>query len=455
MNVAIIGSGLAGLACGCELADRGHRVTLFERRPWAGGKAYSFVDAETGQTIDNGQHIFMRCTTAYIDLLTRLGTLPRTRMQERLRVPVLDADGRVAVIAASPLPAPMHLLPSFAGYAHLPVLERARVAQAAATIARMSPAERDGFDDDRTFADWLRSRGQSETSISEFWDLIVVPTLNCRSERASAAQALFVLQEGFLASSGSAAVGLPLDGLSELHVVPAIGYIERRGGDLRLRAAVGTVGLESDGRVALRLGDGTSERFDACVIALPPAQAIAVVPPAWRSMPPFDALSRFETSPIINVHLWFDGSVADFEFAAFTGCELQWCFNRTRIAGKSGAGEEHLVLSLSAADAFIELEKGELLERLLPQLERVLPQTRARRLRRSVVIKETDATFVPSPGLRRPGNGTFVPNVAIAGAYTDTGWPATMESAVRSGLAAARAIAPYACGQERAPALAV
>ena len=451
MNVAIIGAGLAGLACGCELADAGHRVTLLERRPWAGGKAYSFVDDETGETVDNGQHIFMTCTTAYIDFLRRIGTLHLTKRQRRLRVAVFDARGRRSDLAAMPLPPPLHLLPSFATYRHLSLADRARVARGVAAITRVSPKCRDDFDG-VTFGDWLRRNGQSERVLRNFWDLIVVPALNCRSDDASAAQALFLFHEGFLASDESAAVGVPMVGLSELHAEPAVRYIESRGGQLVARSAVESIDVR-DGRVdAIVTAAGERLAFDAYISALPAAQLLALLPESARAQPPFSSLNAMRMSPIVNLHLWFDRPVLGIDFAAFTGSDLQWAFNRTRIAGAEGSDEEHLVLSQSAADRYIDLDKAQLLELLLPQLQRALPAARAAQLTRSVLIKEPDATFVPSPGLRRPGASTPVENLFLAGAYTDTGWPATMESAVRSGEQAARTIAAWSPQSHPAPA---
>jgi squalene-associated FAD-dependent desaturase len=436
MRVAVLGAGLAGLACGCELADAGHEVTVFEKRPWAGGKAYSFVDPDTGEEVDNGQHVFMACTTAYTDFLRRLGTLHLTRRQRRLSVAVIDAAGRRSRLWAAPLPPPLHLLPSFALYRHLSIADKLRIGQTILANGRTDAADLDAM----TFGAWLRGQGQSETAIRDFWDLIVVPTLNCRSDVASAAQALFIFKEGFLASSGSAAIGVPAAGLSSLHAEPAVRYIEERGGEVRLRCGVDRIDAADGAVTAIVLSNGERLSFDAYVCALPPPQLLPLLPESLTGLPPFDGLRELRYSPIVNLHLWFDGPVADFDFAAFAGCELQWAFNRSRLDGRRSDGSEHLVLSLSAADAYVDLTKAEMLDRLLPQLNRALPGSAARRVLRSALIKEPEATFLPAPRLRRPAPETPLANLHLAGAYTDTGWPATMESAVRSGLAAARAV---------------
>lgn len=437
MNVAVIGAGLAGLAAACDVAGAGGRVIVLERRPWAGGKTYSFAERETGEAVDNGQHIAMRCTTEYVDFLRQIGTDHLVRWQDRLRVPVFDADGRRSDLAASGLPAPLHLAPSFVRYAHLRLPDKLRIARAIIAMRRMRDVERARCDA-ISFAAWLRSHGQSAAAIRDFWDLIVVPALNCRSEDASAAQAIFVFREGFLKSAEAAAVGVPAVGLSALHVEPAVRYLEERGGDLRTGAAVEEIEIEG-GRVrAVRLASGERVEADACVCALPPKQALDVLPPEIRDEAPFRDLASMRMSPIVNVHLWFDGPIAEFEFAAFVGSDVQWVF-RPRARDEASVNE-HVVVSLSAAAKYIEMTKAELVGLLLPQLQRALPGVRGRTLLRSAAIKEPEATFVPSPGLRRPGVRTPITNLVLAGAHIDTGWPATMESAVRSGRMAARAV---------------
>jgi squalene-associated FAD-dependent desaturase len=427
MRVCVIGAGLAGLAAACELADAGVQVTLLERRPCAGGKTYSFTDRETGERIDNGQHILMRCTTAHAAFLRKLGTAHLVRWQKRLRVPVLDAEGRRSDLAAAALPAPLHLGPSFARYAHLRAADKLRVARAIAAMRT------DAGSNGESFGHWLRRHGQSAGAVDGFWELIVVPALNCHCDDVSAAQALFVFREGFLKSAESAAIGVPSVGLSELQVEPAVRYVEARGGELRTSAAVRELSVRSGLVAEAVLEAGQRAEADAWICALPPRHAAEVLPEEWRRATPFGDLASMRTSPIVNLHLWFDGPIIDGGFVAFTGCDLQWLF-------QPRADDGHVVLSLSAADRYMPLDKGELVELLLPQLRRALPGAGSRRLLRATAIKEPDATFVPSPGLRRPGPGTPIENLLLAGAYTDTGWPATMESAVRSGQAAARAL---------------
>jgi uncharacterized protein with NAD-binding domain and iron-sulfur cluster len=249
-----------------------------------------------------------------------------------------------------------------------------------------------------------------------------------------------VFREGFLKSATSAAIGLPTVGLSDLHATPAVRYIEQHGGEVRTGAAVEAIEIDDGCVSGVRLPSGERVEGDAYICALPPKQTLDALPLSLRHGAPFRDLESMRTSPIINLHLWFDAPIADFDFAAFTGCDLQWVFRPgagTRRDG--GTSDEHVVISLSAADRFAAMTKAELVALLLPQLERALTGARGRTLLRSAVIKEPDATFVPAPGLRRPSARTSIENLFLAGAHTDTGWPATMESAVRSGRAAARA----------------
>jgi hydroxysqualene dehydroxylase len=438
VKVGVLGAGLAGLAAGCELADLGHEVTLIERRPWAGGKTYSFVDESTGESVDNGQHVFLGCTTEYTAFLRRLGTLPLTKRQRRLCVQVFDGEGRRCTIASDAFPAPFHLVRSLVGYGHLSLRERIGVARLVASVTRMSEATREALSNDN-FASWLRGHGQSDRVIARFWDFLVLPTLNCRSAETSTRDALFVLQEGFLASSTSSAVGVPTVGLSQLHVDPAVAYVEARGGSLRTGVRVREIGCES-GAVRRVVTDHGAIEMDAWVCALAPWDVADLLPPDVLREAPFALLKGFRPGPIINLHFWFAEPVAMFPFAAFLDGDLQWVFNRSRLDRTHSSLGQHLVVSLSSATPYMALDKSALEALLLPQLRRALGVGENVTPTKVVAIKEPAATFIPAPGLERPGTDTPLANLVLAGAHCDTGWPATMESAVRSGLAAARSL---------------
>lgn len=438
MRVGIMGAGLAGLSAGLELADRGHEVELLERRPWAGGATYSFLDEETGDEIDNGQHLFMECTTAYRAFLERLGTLDLAYRQERLHVPVFDREGRRSDLWASNLPLGLHLAPALLRYRHLSWRQKAEIVRASLALQFMPVHER-GRLEHITFEEWLLERGQSPETIREYWDFLVIPTLNCRAHQASASQSLFVLEEGFQKSPTSAALAVPAVGLSKLHVEPAIRAIEARGGTVSPRSGIECIEIEG-GRVA-SVGAGNERRtFDAYVSALAPWRLLPLLPEETRGQPVFAGLGEFEPAPILNLHLWFDRPVADFHFASFIRSEVQWAFNRSRLGGEDERERQHLVLSISAPGELFSLNQEQVCERVLPQLREALPAARDAELVRYRVAKEPEATFVPAPGLSRPGPRTPLPNLFLAGSYTNTGWPATMESAVRSGLAAAAAV---------------
>jgi squalene-associated FAD-dependent desaturase len=439
VNIAVIGGGLAGLAAACELSDREFRVTLFEKRPFLGGKTYSFTDPDTGELVDNGQHVFMECTTAYIAFLRKLGTLGLARRQKRLRVRVFGPRGRSARLAAMPLPPPFHLAWSFARYRHLSLADRIRAGRLMLRAWRMPEEDRHALGG-TAFAEWLRANGQSPAAIRDFWDFVLIPTLNCRSSQAAAADALFVLREGFLQTSSSAAVAIPAVGLSRLHIDPAVEYIHRRGGEIRAGQAVEGLEVAQGAVTGLRSGHGAPAAFDGYVLAVPHTKVCDLLPPAEAARPPFADLPAIPSSPIVNLHLWFDRPVADFGFAAFVGNELQWAFNRDRLDHEPSGSRHHLVVSLSAADEYMSLTKRELQDRFLPQVCSALPVAREATLLKFTAIKEPEATFVPAPGIRRPAPGTPLSNLVLAGAYTATGWPATMESAVRSGVEAARAL---------------
>jgi len=398
-----------------------------ERRPFLGGRAFSFVDPETGTEVDNGQHVFLGCCTAYIGLLRLIGALERTTLQPALDAPVRDRAGRTGALRADRLPAPLHLGISFATFPHLTLREKAAALPALAALGALTPRRRAALDG-TAFADWLAGHGQGPAAIRAFWDLIVLPTCNDRSDRVSAALAAFVFQEGFLKTRTGAAIGWSRVGLTQLVDPPARRFLAGRGA--RVVAGEGVVAA---GGGSVTLTDGSELPADAVVLALPPDRARQVAPAALPEDP------GLGSSPIVNIHLWYDRPVMDELFTAVIDSPAQWVFNRTRMGDLPGPGQ-HLAISISGAREEVELPKADLLSSFAEEIRRLYPRAGDARLERATVVKEPQATFAARPGqaARRPGAATPVPGVALAGAWTDTGWPATMEGAVRSGITAAR-----------------
>jgi hydroxysqualene dehydroxylase len=428
-RVVVCGGGLAGVAAACEAALAGASVTLVERRPFLGGRAFSFVDRESGREVDNGQHVFLGCCPAYMSLLRMLGTLGHTTLQRRLDAPVRDREGRRGALRAAPLPAPLHLGPSFAAYPLLSARERAAALPALTALTALGPRARERLDE-RSFADWLAEHGQGERAVARFWDLIVLPTCNDRADRVSAALAAFVFRRGFLGSVRGSAIGWSRVGLTRL-VDPAVRvWLAARGG--RVLDGRGAAAVEPG---LVTLSDGERLPADAIVLALPPGRVRQVAPAALPGDPGLGA------SPIVNVHLWYDRPVMDEPFTAVVDSPAQWIFNRSAMGARADAGgAHHLAVSISGARDEIDVPRARLAATLRAEVEHILPAARTAGLVASAVVKEPHATFAAAPGqaTRRPGPATPMPGVALAGAWTATGWPATMEGAVRSGIRAAR-----------------
>ena len=428
------------MAAAWRLSALGHAVVLVERRPYLGGRAYSFVDRETGQQVDNGQHVFLGCCTAYADFLRDVGTLELTVRQRSLRIEVRSPGGRTGLLTGLPLPAPAHLLPSFLRYPHIGWRDKARAVPALLRIRRERRRERAELRG-QSFGDWLRGHGQSERAIANFWDLIIVPSLNDASNAVSAAMGFMIFQESLLWHRHGADVGYAGAALSETMGDAVARGLAEAGATLMLGRSVGRLAV-TDGAVSgAELAGGETLRADAYVSALPPEALLGLLPAPLRDDPAFAPAATHTWSPIVNLHLWYDRTVADFEFVAFVDSPVQWVFNRTRIARLSGPGQ-YLTVSLSAAWRFWPMAKEELRELFVPELARLLPGAANATVERFVVVKEQRATFRSLPGGpdNRLPSRTPLPNLFLAGDWTDTGWPSTMESAVRSGNAAAEAV---------------
>ena len=432
-RVVVVGGGLAGLSAALACANGGAEVTLLEARPRLGGAAVSF--RRGGLWVDTGQHVFLRCCTAYRGFLRAIGSDGLTTVQPRLSIPVLASDGRTGWIRRGRLPAPLHLAPALLRYPFIGARDRLRVGLAARALARLDPADRDL--DTRTFRAWLDQHGQTPGSIDALWDLFALPALNVPADEASLALAAKVFRTGLLSHRDAGDIGYATAPLSAVHGDAAHRALASAGAEVRLRSQVRSVEIGADGKPTVRAEDSELDA-EAVIVAVPHNRVAAILPPATLSIPP-EGLSGLGSSPIVNVHVVYDRRVTDLPFAAGLRSPVQWVFDRT---GPSGLDRgQYLAVSVSAAVREIDKPTEELGAVFLPALQRMFPRARDAVVQSFFVTRERAATFRQAPGTAalRPGAATEVPRLFLAGAFTDTGWPATMEGAVRSGLAAARA----------------
>jgi squalene-associated FAD-dependent desaturase len=408
----VVGGGLAGLAAALELQEAGHEVTVLEARPTLGGAVQTLPEREgdPDPPPDNGQHVALGCCTEYLAFLARIGQADAVR-REPLSLPVIAEDGSVARIA----PGALALL----RYRHVSWGDRLAIARIARRLGRLVPQEYDG----ETFAALLRRLGQSQRAIDRFWDVFLRPALNLRSEEVSAAPALFTVQTALLGERSASDLLLPVAPLGAMHGEAAGRALEAGGGTVRTGARVAAL----DGQTAV-LADGERVDADAVVVALPPAESAALLGE------PAPALAD---SPIVSVHLLLDRVVLRFELAALLGSPAHWVFDRGRLTGRSPARGQYLTVVSSGVPELLEVRGRGLVDLVAGEVTRRLGRAE---LRWSRVSREPAATFAARPGTlaARAGVETGRPGVVRAGAWTDTGWPATMEGAVRSGRAAAR-----------------
>ena len=447
LRVVVVGGGLAGLTAALACADGGARVTLLEARPRLGGATWS--TRHRGLAIDNGQHVFLRCCSAYRGFLERVGAQHRVTLQSRLAIPVVAGGARTAWLRRHRLPSPLHLAPSLAGFTHLSALDRLRIAAAARRLAALDLA--DPALDERSFGDWLTRNGQSPRAIARFWDLIGKPTLNAPAGGASLALAAMVFQTGLLREPDAADLGWADAPLEQVHAEPAARALHERGADVRLRARVRQIELEGDGVASVR-SDGQRLAADAVILATPHAEAADLLP--GTAGIDRRALAGLGSSPIVNLHVVWDRPVLEHALVAAVDSPLQWIFDRTRAAGLEQG--QYLAVSLSAADEWQGCSTETLRQRFEPEFRRLFPAARAARIEDLFVTNEPQATFRQAPGTQRlrPAARTRVTGLYLAGAWTDTGWPATMEGAVRSGLVAAHAALVDAGRTQRLPRVA-
>ena len=458
MKAVVIGGGLAGITAAIALAQAGSDVTLLEARPRLGGATTSFTRG--GLVIDTGQHVFLRCCTAYRGLLDRLGMAAHAPLQPRFDVTVVSPDKK-ATLTRGRVPAPLHMLPALLGYPFLATGERARLSRAALAFKRLDEA--DPKTDELRLGDWLAAHGQDERTRRVLWDLFSVSSLNVPGDDASLALAATVVKTGLLGDAGAADIGVPALPLGELHGGAAERLLGKLGATVRLSARVAAIEAKGDSEFLIRLasgGEGGAERgaadagevllAGAVVLAVPHEQAARLIPAGALPAETVAGWAGLGAAPIVNLHVIYDRKVMDEPFAAAVDSPVQWVFDRTRISGMHARGGDgqYLAISLSAADEYVNLTVAELREMFVPALAGLFGGARAATVTEFFVTRERRATFrqVPGTARLRPPAPTAIPGLALAGSWTGTGWPDTMEGAVRSGLSAVIALHHGASG---------
>jgi squalene-associated FAD-dependent desaturase len=455
----IIGGGLAGLAAAVALLDApgAPEVALFERRGVLGGRAAS-SPGEDGALVDNCQHVLMRCCTNLWDFYGRLEVQSRIRFVRRLNF--LCRDGRLATLGGAgsrgtsgrrpELPAPIHMAPSFLMFGALGPADKIGVARALLRIAR-TPPKRAAALEGIPFAEWLRRMRQTPRAIARFWRVVLVSALNEELEHASTTAAFQVFRAGFLSHPRAYEVGIPTAPLGELYAAPIERHFAARDATLRLRAGVQAIAVEEGAVRGVRTADGSFVAAEHVIAAVPFDELPKLLPPELIAREPyFRRLEGLTHSPITAVHLWFDRPVTELDHAILLDRPIQWMFNKTLDYGLDPEREAYLGLVVSASRDWLPRPRAEILETARREVDEAFPRARDARLVRWAVVKEAKATFSVRPGAEalRPPPRSPIRGLWLAGDWTQTGWPATMEGAARSGYRCAEEILS-ALGQPR------
>ena len=431
-TVAIAGGGLAGLAAACALAEAGFRITLFERRPFLGGRASSYQHPGTGEIVDNCQHVLFGCCTNLIDFYWRIDVEKNIRWYDKMTF--VEPGGRSSVLERSFLPAPLHTTPSFLSLPFLDASDKLAISGAMAALMPLPLRDRG-----EAFLDWLHRYKQTENSIQLFWKPVLVSALSEDLELVSVAYAAQVVRES-MKSESAREMGIPTIPLTELYT-SAADYVAARGGEIQLRTSVESFRAQtSEVRVT---ANGQEQGFDYLVLAVPFDVLARVLPDTPAAGPLAAMLGQFRTSPITGIHLWFDQQISDLDHAVLLDRTVQWMFHKSRlIRARESGGGSYVELVVSSSKSLVEKSKADIVDMALKELREFFPAAREANLLKSTVIKEVNATYSPRPGIDeyRPRPETSCPRVFLAGDWTATGWPATMEGAVRSGYQAAESI---------------
>jgi squalene-associated FAD-dependent desaturase len=453
-SVIVIGGGLAGLAAGVALAEAGWRVQLFEQRPFLGGRATSYVLPD-GEHVDNCQHVTFGCCTNLEDFYRRVGASDKIKFFNGLLL--LDPQGRRGEMSPGILPAPFHLTGSFLTFSPLALKDKLCIARAFSDIlfggGHTSDLDEPGG---ISMLEWLRRRKQTPAAIRRFWRTVLVSALSEELDHIDARYGVQVFWKAVLSNRQGSRMGVPQVALADLYN-GCRAAIVAKGGEVILRSPLRKIAMEEGAVSSAGFDNERQERADAYIFALPHDTMDELLPAEAKKLEPsLGGLHNIKDAPITGVHFWFDRSVMTEPFISLLDTTTQWIFNKSALhpmtngTGNANCGPEtgapenvqYLQLVISASHDLLQKPRQEIIDECLREVRHALPAAREANLTKATVIKEAAATFSPEPGVDRwrPKQQTRIRNMFLAGDWTDTGWPATMEGAVRSGYLAAEAI---------------
>lgn len=433
--VTIIGAGVAGMSAACALAEAGLRVRLVDRRGYLGGRASSYLHPGVNEVIDNCQHVLFGCCTNLVGFYKRVGVADRIYWTSEMTM--IEPGGRRSALGPSGLPAPLHGLPKLMAAHAFSVADKIALARAFAALMRPVPAN-----SRESLGAWLKRHGQTQGALNRFWRLVIASALNAEIDSIALPYAAKVIRELFMNSAFAGSMGMSTVPLSELYagVTP---FIEQRGGSVHLNTFIEGAQWNAERSrwvIRTRAGELLS---DFLVIALPfeaTAQLLPHLPGGEGAQELAAKIQKHEHWPICSVHLWFDREITDLEHAVLLDREIHWMYNQSRL--QPGRGGHYIELVVSATRAFAALPRDEAIAQALAELVEFFPRVKVAKLEKVALVKEVRATFGVPPGIddARPGAVSPWPQCFLAGDWTATAWPSTMESAARSGHLAAEAL---------------
>ena len=439
-DVIIIGGGLSGLAAAVQLSKDGAKVAIFEQSPRLGGRCYSYIDEKTGDVVDNGQHVLAGAYHNLLKYLDAIGTRHFLRYEPSLSLLFHHPLKGRAKFELSSLPKPFHIVIGMLKYKLLSFQDRQRLLKVGLVLSGWNN-ELEKRLSTMTVDEWLVDMHQSEEARKNLWHPIAISITNESPAKASALLLARSLRATFLGQKSDSAILIPTVGQSELYVNEAVNLLKKRGAKIFAGAEVEGIELLNGKVAGVRLKKHKLVKAKSIISTVPPYALRKIMPPSYKNEKPFSDLVRYEASPIISINLWFDSEFMDFDYIGLIGKNLQWVFNRRRLMNESKSGS-YITAVISGAHKYIETSKEKLLDCAIAEIHDVFPNSRKAKLTSSIIIKEKRATFSATNIYERyrPGAETPIQNFYLAGDWTDTGLPATIEGAVVSGFHAAELI---------------